>query len=577
MTLPPSSSTPATSAADHSAAAHAHGNAASGATAQRPATAPPQLHEKTQIKETLISIIIAFILAFVARAFVIEAFIIPTGSMAPTLMGAHVRLTSPNTGYDWPVGPATYTRNNIPTPLQGPPQQPLTVHDPMTGERFRRQNERLRSGDRILVFKYLYSVYDPKRFDVVVFKAPHEPQTNYIKRLVGLPGEQLALIDGDVFTRTPAVGERLTQDQNAWELPGWQIQRKPERAQRELWQPVFSSEYEPINNNLGPPVGIFRSPWVGGDQSGSTGWAIDGRRSYIYSGAGPTILRWDSERWPIDDEYAYNETLPQNPPRFPVSDIATSLGIEPAQTPLAVAAILRARGHEFRADIDGTTVTLRIGALVNGDAPNTWQTLGTGQLTSAIAPGRITQLEFWHYDQRLELWADDRLIARGEYNWTPEERLNFATTISMDRLMETGLRGEQNPLIYAANYTKPEVRWEFIGGGMELHRVGLARDIHYQSVPRMTGEPARATHPLYSPFLGPDHFFVCGDNSPASSDSRLWDEPDPWVAARIDATEGIVPRDLMIGRAFFVYFPAMPRNAWTSLPMPDFGRLRWIW
>ena len=51
-----------------------------------------------QVKETLISLIIAFIMAFVFRAFVAEAFIIPTGSMAPTLLGQHSRHQSPPTG-----------------------------------------------------------------------------------------------------------------------------------------------------------------------------------------------------------------------------------------------------------------------------------------------------------------------------------------------------------------------------------------------------------------------------------------------------------------------------------------------
>lgn len=39
------------------------------------------------IKETIESILVAFILAFIFRAFVMEAFVIPTGSMAPTLLG----------------------------------------------------------------------------------------------------------------------------------------------------------------------------------------------------------------------------------------------------------------------------------------------------------------------------------------------------------------------------------------------------------------------------------------------------------------------------------------------------------
>src|SRR3954465_9027194 len=54
---------------------------------------------ETNIKETIESILVAFILAFVFRAFVVEAFVIPTGSMAPTLMGAHARFTCEQCGY----------------------------------------------------------------------------------------------------------------------------------------------------------------------------------------------------------------------------------------------------------------------------------------------------------------------------------------------------------------------------------------------------------------------------------------------------------------------------------------------
>src|SRR5947207_11347423 len=55
------------------------------------------------IKETIESILIAFILAFIFRAFVVEAFVIPTGSMAPTLMGAHMRFRCEDCGYQWTV------------------------------------------------------------------------------------------------------------------------------------------------------------------------------------------------------------------------------------------------------------------------------------------------------------------------------------------------------------------------------------------------------------------------------------------------------------------------------------------
>ena len=51
------------------------------------------------IKETVESILVAFILAFIFRAFVVEAFVIPTGSMAPTLLGAHMRYHCDDCGY----------------------------------------------------------------------------------------------------------------------------------------------------------------------------------------------------------------------------------------------------------------------------------------------------------------------------------------------------------------------------------------------------------------------------------------------------------------------------------------------
>src|SRR3954471_6503336 len=55
------------------------------------------------VKDTVESIIVAFILAFIFRAFVVEAFVIPTGSMAPTLLGAHMRFSCEDCGYQFTV------------------------------------------------------------------------------------------------------------------------------------------------------------------------------------------------------------------------------------------------------------------------------------------------------------------------------------------------------------------------------------------------------------------------------------------------------------------------------------------
>src|SRR5882757_8550921 len=74
-----------------------------------PSPKPPAKKHSSQggVKDTIESILVAFILAFIFRAFIVEAFVIPTGSMAPTLMGAHMRFTCPDCGYRWTANYST--------------------------------------------------------------------------------------------------------------------------------------------------------------------------------------------------------------------------------------------------------------------------------------------------------------------------------------------------------------------------------------------------------------------------------------------------------------------------------------
>ena len=83
----------------------------------------------------------ALVLALVLRALVIQAFWIPSGSMIPALLPR----------------------------------------------------------DRVLVAKFWYSFADPKRGQIIVFKYPVDPKRDFVKRLVGLPGETVEIIDGVVM------------------------------------------------------------------------------------------------------------------------------------------------------------------------------------------------------------------------------------------------------------------------------------------------------------------------------------------------------------------------------------------
>ncbi len=544
------------------------------------------------IKETVTAVVIAFVMAFVFRGFVVEAFLIPTGSMAPTLRGAHMQFRSPQTGYEWAVSPRDMRDDGIsPQPVQAAQYYdpadptvplgsfpPIDVRDPMSGWPMHEVNVPTHWGDRIFVMKYLYSVFDPGRFDVVVFKNPRDPAVNYIKRLLGQPGEMLAIIDGDVFVRTPTAGD--ASEPNPWKLPGWSICRKPERAQRAMWQLLFDSQWEPLTPTMGLET-WFKPPWipVGVGESGGD-WKVEGRTEYEYLGQGPTQLQWDTARRPIDDTYAYNDNGSASFHVFPVSDLRMSLSIRPRTAGQKVSAVVTARGHEFRARLgDGAPVIESRRPTQDGRGWEPWAQVAHGARPVNMEAGKVTTLDFWHVDQSLQLWDGDELLCRYDYDWTPAERVKFAMNMTLDE----AARGSETMTV-AENYTRPKARFEFEGGAFSLYRVALSRDVHYQADTYRVGDatephsrarqPALATHPSSTLTLGPYQYFTCGDNSPQSLDGRLWDKPHPWVA-KLDPTTGVVNRDLLIGKAFFVYFPAPIKQG--RMPVPDVGQMRWIW
>lgn len=546
--------------------------------------------EPISIKETLTSVMIAFIMAFVFRGFVIEGFLIPTGSMAPTLLGKHMRFHGPDTGYDFTVGPWDYADTQTPYSVQGSRVGaraserggPIVPVDPMTRDVTRppgweETNVPLRAGDRVFVLKYLPVLFEPSRWDVVVFKNPGT-QENYIKRLVGLPDEQLAIVAGDIFTRPADPGVERSGAE-AWAAPGWAIQRKPERVQRAMFQPLFDSIYTPPSADS--PGSGYRAPWRGeGDWEG-----VDVSVSYRKNGASPAALAWRADTHPITDWVAYNVNRERQPEEFPAPDVAMRFGIEPdaGAAPIGIAAVLHASGFEFRAEYDSGAGRVTLRMRPEGDADG-WRTVVDAvAVPKLVANGAATTVEFWHADQALYFFIDGELVAGGReagaYELTPAERMNAATGRDLAELMRTLPSANFSILGQPSTYRPTSVRWEFTGGPFTLHRVALERDIYYEHHP---SQPTRGAHPLLPVVLNATQYFMCGDNSPSSLDSRLWSAsrpgggaPDPWIADQVDDTIGVVHADLLIGKAFVVYFPAPLRE--TRVPIPDVGRMRWIW
>lgn len=531
------------------------------------------------IKETLTSLIIAFMLAFLFRGFVIEGFLIPTGSMAPTLLGKHLRMQSEQSGYNWSVGPWTYMQGSAQTPERM--QNGIEAQDPMSGIPVIASNKRLAAGDRVFVLKYLPLLQEPHRWDVVVFKNPGQ-HVNYIKRLVGLPGEQVVFVDGDVFTRPFVDNQTALSGWDSWGNDGWQVQRKPERVQREMLQDVFDSSFAPEGNLE------YTSPY-----SGSTpGWeGVQGSRVFSYSGSGATALEWNDSR-PITDFNAYNQTHKSinmfmtsdansrfRP--FPSSDLALSLDIRHEGDAGVVSPTIDARGMSFRAEVDLGAGSASVQMRDASSPESPWIELDAGSF-DAVAAGEWAQVEFWHIDQALWLFIDGVRVCggmtEGAYELSPAQRAVAATGLSWDELESYPGAGDgRDGLGVFADttlYRKPSVRWEFAGSAFTLSHVRVQRDISYH-VNQM--RPTRGAHPNYFSTLNDEQYFMCGDNSANSEDSRLWRDNDiyAWVRTEIDDTPGVVNRDLIVGKAFVVYFPAPLDNG--PILSPDFGRLRWIW
>jgi signal peptidase I len=543
--------------------------------------------------------VIAFVLAFLFRTFEAEAFVIPTGSMAPTLVGRHRDVRCTQCDYEYKVSASEEVREDAAGTILLPHE--TRTHSVCPNCQFvnRLADGPAFKGDRILVLKFPYrmpgavppSWTEPQRWDVVVFKYPEDPQTNYIKRLVGLPHEKLQVHYGDIYTQ---------RDGGPFE-----IARKPARKQEVMRMLVHD------NNHPARDWQANGWPARWHDASESPGWQpLDGGRAFECR-AGVADDHWSrlsyrhlvlvresssAEATPraalVTDEYGYNGGMSES--EFErglsylrnahwVGDLALSLRVDVAEARGRLQIELVEAGEPFRCLFDLGDGSCR---LLRGDA----------ELASAFqvlrGPGRY-RLEFSNIDDRLTV-AVNGILPFGD-------GVDYAG-IGLDRTTRPTTADLEPVAVMAA------------GASVRISDLVVYRDIYYTQA-RMIGDAEYAlsaselsdpeawqriaeNRPLGFPKLDADQFMMMGDNSPKSRDSRLWtdgaaayvnDLPElrelPYSDQRaaverrpggdvLLAPKHVVHRQLLIGKAFYVYWPHGEPFDWSVNLLGSRGDLR---
>lgn len=111
-------------------------------------------------RETIETVLWAVVLALILRTFVVQAFWIPSGSMIPTLL----------------------------------------------------------PGDRVLVCKFWYYVQKPEREDIFVFKYPVDPKRDFVKRIIGLPGDTVEIRQGTVYINGEPLKDSYVKFKDAYNM-----------------------------------------------------------------------------------------------------------------------------------------------------------------------------------------------------------------------------------------------------------------------------------------------------------------------------------------------------------------------
>ena len=530
----------------------------------------PASHPQGVGRETIESIAFAFVLALLFRSFVAEAFVIPTGSMAPTLYGRNKEVVCPACGHSYAIGASEeLTEDNYLIPEQRIKQSMCPncrhMHDVRSLPVFK--------GDRILVNKSSYQFGEPDRWDVIVFRYPEDTQKNYIKRLVGLPGETIRVERGDVYASQGGTGE-------------FRILRKQDPNKQKLLQQVV---YDDRHAPMALLAAGWPEAWQPKDASGdaNSGWkqnpqtrqfdlqTSDTPRKVQYSHLVPSLADWsaaeegkqaspDPRPQLISDFCGYNSYTGGRSPgldddRYWVGDLTLSCtlnvtSVTGKESNFVLELNEGVRRYRCRIDVATGLATMTRNDDLAAD-PETAAEVELGKAQTAVNGPGVYSLRFANVDDRLCLWVNDSwihngLVLQAPYD-APANLRPQPTDLSPAAFAAVGLNASVSDLVIERDVY---YRAESVGNdgkGFPSQEVDEGYRLREAlKDPQEWGE-IYEHHSRKAEFhqLGSDEFFVMGDNSPRSQDSRLW--PNQRDALNRHA----VGRQALIGKAFFIYWP----------------------
>ena len=316
--------------------------------------------------------------------------------------------------------------------------------------------------DRILVDKWSYQVRDPKRWEVAVFRYPLDRSKNFVKRIVGVGPEEFRIAWGDLWHR-----------QNADEA--WQILRRPSNVQEETWLALAKQE---------PSSPLF---------FGTTGDKWQAERDVTLEG--DFRMRFGATRASVMDGYwdGYPDSIKDDIPAsrrgsnsHPVGDLRIDGKVTVDADVVEVEVELQEGAMRYHfilpgpaaPETDVARIAVRDKRVMIGD--NLPIELDAKSEGLRLEAGRTYDFAAHNLDDLLELFVDGERLCS----------------------LEIDASASQAAKLYVETY----------GGQTKFEDLMVYRDIYYTADSALVSDTK----------IPAGHYFMMGDNTLDSSDSRMW-------------------------------------------------------